>query len=166
MRQFILVLSGVMVISSLSACADMHSPRPQLVGEPDAVDLRLADAADRSTRALETLAAVEQSRVPNVGAAYMPNVPPELKKAVTFNWSGPAEPLLQSLAGKIGYNFNTVGARPVTPLVVTMSAQNKPVAEVLRYIGLQLGTRGDLRLDADRRTVEIAYPALANPTGG
>lgn len=159
------VLFCVLASFAMAGCS-VKPLRPQVVASPNTVDLRLADAADRATRALETLASVEQTRTPTAGAAYLPNVPPELQKATTFSWNGPAEPVVQNLANMIGYQFTTLGKAPVAPVVVALSPRNQPVAETLRDIGLQLGTRAELRLDAARRVIEIVYPAVANPTRG
>ncbi len=149
-----------------AACGYSELRKPQLVAEPESVDIMLAEAADRATRSLEVLAQVEQTRTPVGGAAVIPNAPPELMKAVTFRWAGPAEPVARDLASKAGYTFQTIGDAPPAPVVVTLNVTNQPIVEVLRDLGLQLGTRADLRLDAQRRVVEIVYAPTANPTKG
>lgn len=138
--------------------------KPQLVAEPDQSALMIADAADRATRALESLAAVEQVRTPSAAAAAaaVPNAPPELQKAVTFQWSGPAEDVIRDLASRAGYTFHTVGAQPPVPILVNLDIYNEPMIEVLRDVGLQMGTRADLKLDANRRSVEIIYAPTVN----
>lgn len=157
-------------IPMLSACgffgAARGQPKPQLVAEADPSSLMIADAADRATRALESLAAVEQVRTPSAASAAMiPSAPPELQKAVTFVWSGPVEPVARDLAAKSGYTFRTIGDVPPAPIVVNLNVYNQPMIEVLRDIGLQMGSRADLRLDANSRTVEIIYsPTVNQPT--
>lgn len=137
--------------------------KPQLVAEPDGPTLMLADAADRATRALETLAAIEQTRTPSPSlAAMIPNAPAELQRAVSFNWMGPVEPLARELAGRAGYTYRAIGNPPPTPILVTINAFNRPMIEVFRDIGLQMGTRADLRLDANTRSVEIIYAENVN----
>ncbi|HEY8963631.1 MAG TPA: DotD/TraH family lipoprotein [Alphaproteobacteria bacterium] len=155
------------VLPTLSACgffgAARGQPKPQLVAEADPSTLQLADAADRATRALESLAAVEQTRTPSAAAAAMiPAAPPELQKAVTFVWSGPVEPVARDLAAKSGYTFRTIGDTPAAPIVVNLNVYNEPMIEVLRDIGLQMGSRADLRLDANSRAVEIIYAPTVN----
>lgn len=159
--------AALSMVVMLAACGTFNAhkgaSKPQLVAEPDGPTLMLADAADRATRALETLAAVEQSRTPSAQtAAIVPNAPPELQKAVSFSWAGPVEPVARDMAGRAGYQFRTVGNAPVTPIVVTISAYNTPIVEVLRDIGLQMGTRADLRVDANTRLVEIVYRDTVN----
>ena len=147
----------------ISACAyQPQFARPQVVAEPNSVDVMIADAADRATRALETLADIENTRTPVKSIATIPNAPQELQRAVTFEWTGPAEPLVQELARKAGYNYNTVGSQPPLPLLVNVKATNKPLIEALRDIGMQMGARADLKVDGELRMMEIHYAATVN----
>lgn len=150
---------------ALNACGSTESfsdKRPQLVAEPDAVSAMLADAADRASNALQTLAAVEHHRTPGVAVNPVGDAPAELRRAITVNWVGPVEPITQTLANRAGYEFISVGRPPSIPIVVSLDVENKPVIEVLRDIGLQLGLRADVRVDGNARAVEIHYP----PAGG
>lgn len=150
-------------ILALSACA--YYPKqgtPQLVAEPDTVDLMLADAADRATRALETLAAMEQTQMPIKPVAVVPDAPQELQRAVTFDWTGPVEPLVEELARKAGYQYGVIGNKPVTPITVSMNVTNKPLINVLRDIGIQMGARADLKVNGPARMIEIQYADFAN----
>jgi defect in organelle trafficking protein DotD len=151
------------LIGLLASCA--YTPKfgeTQLVAEPNPVDLMLADAADRSTRALETLAAMEQTKMPIKAIASVPNAPQELQRAVTFNWTGPVEPLVEELTRKAGYNYGVIGAQPPSPIIITMRAENKPLINVLRDIGMQMGARADLNVDAQMQAIEIQYAAMVN----
>lgn len=161
----------------LAGCGTMESPfsgsnrgagdtKPQLVAEPDKTSLMIADAADRATKALEGLSQVEQVRTPSAAQAAPPiaNAPMELQRPVTFAWSGPVEPVAADIAAWTGYAFRTVGDQPPTPIIVTLDVFNTPMVEVLRDIGLQMGTRADLKLDANRRVIEIIYASTVNGT--
>lgn len=117
----------------------------------------LAQAADRASVALETLAAVEQSRAPDMEVGPVEDAPAALKRAISVNWIGPVEPITQRLADRASYNFQTVGTPPPVPLVVSLDVENKPVIDILRSIGLQLGARGDISVDAVNEVVEIHY---------
>lgn len=140
--------------------------KPQLVAAPDNVSAMLADAATRASQALESLAAVEQSRSPAIATAPIKNAPPELQRAITVNWVGPVEHITKTLADRASYNFLVLGTPPPVPVVVSIDVENKPVIEVMRDIGLQLGMRGDVRVDGPRRTVEIHYPPTTGVSGG
>jgi defect-in-organelle-trafficking protein DotD len=146
----------------LSACdtpaREFSNSHPQLVAQPDTVSAMLADAADRATNSLETLAAVEYARGPGVAVGPVGDAPTELRRAITVNWVGPVEPITKTLADRAGYNFLTVGSPPVVPVVVSIDVDNTPVIDVLRNIGLQLGMRGDIKVDGPGRVVELHYP--------
>lgn len=154
------------VLLFISACSwtpgykseDFSNGSPQLVAQPDAVGVMLADAADRVSTSLETLASVEYARTPGVAVAPVGDAPPELRRAITVNWVGPAEQITQVLAERASYNFTTIGNAPPVPIVVSIDVENKPVIEVLRDLGLQLGLRGDIRVDGAAKVVELHYP--------
>lgn len=133
-----------------------------MVAEPDAVDLMLADAADRATRALETLSAMEQTKMPIKAIATVPNAPQELQRAVTFDWTGPVEPLVEELARKTGYQYGVIGSQPPLPITVSMRAMNKPLINVFRDIGMQIGARADIKVDAQSRVIELQYSDFSN----
>ena len=147
-------------ILPLAACGTAKSfsdKKPQVVAEPDNVSAMLADAATKASNALQTLAAVEHARGPGIAAAPVGDAPSELRRAITVNWVGPAEQITETLANRASYDFVTVGVAPTVPVIVSIDVENKPVIEVLRDVGLQLGLRADVRVDADQRKVEIHY---------
>lgn len=156
---FMVFLLSVMSFA-LSAC-ETYSPvrvkDPQLVAQPDKVSMMLAQAADRASNALEDLAAVEQKRTPEAGVPAIVNAPVELRRAVTISWIGPVDQITKMLADRAGYKFNSLGMAPATPVVVEVNATNKPVIEILRSIGLQLGARANVHVDSASRVVELSY---------
>lgn len=145
-----------------SGCTTSNSTKfsggsPQIVASPDTVSAMLADSADRASAALETLAAVEKARTPASAMSPIGDVPTELRRTITVNWVGPIEPLAKTLADRAGYGFLVLGGEPAIQAVVSIDAENTRVVDVLRDIGLQLGMRGDIKVDAQTRMVEIYY---------
>lgn len=47
---------------------------------------------------------------------------------------------------------------------MNVDTENRPIVEVLRDIGLQLGGRGDVRVDTNRRTIELHYAPMTAPS--
>ncbi len=151
----------------LSACqGQIVREDPQVVVEPQRTDLMLADAADRATKALETLATIENARAGGVGDAGIPNAPTELRRSITLAWNGPIEPVTRMLADRASYVFQTVGDPPVTPILVNVDVRGQQLVTVLRSIGLQMGTRGTLKVDPNRRVIEISYAPVTVPSSG
>lgn len=138
---------------------------PQIVASPDSVSMMLAESADRASSALETLAAVEQARTPATSMSPLGDVPQELRRTITVNWVGPIEPIAKTLADRAGYGFLVLGSEPAVPVVVSIDEENSRVVDVLRDVGLQLGKRGDVKVDARSRMVEIYYAPNAGVGG-
>lgn len=159
MRYFSLLSFIVAAPFFLTACAsaDHTATPPQLVASPDKVSMMLAQAADRASVALETLAAVEQSRTPDMAVGPIEDAPVALRRTITVNWVGPVEPITQKLAERASYSFQTIGMAPPVPVVVSIDAENEPVVDILRSIGLQMGLRADINVDAVNEVVEIHY---------
>ena len=152
-----LALTGMI---ALSGCTFKPTTGHQLVAQPDGVSLRLAASVDRASAALETLASVEQARTPLANVSPVTDAPRELMRSISVEWAGPLEQIASRLAERVGYNFNVAGIRPPVPVVVTLNVVEKPVIDVLRDLGLQGGTRADVVVDADNRTVEVNYVSL------
>ena len=157
MRRFSVLCVSIL---TLAACSHLPGQQPpaQKVAEPDKVSALLADAADRASNALHSLAAIENQRGPTVAAAPIGNAPLELRQGITLRWVGPADNVTKMLADKAGYEFSVAGNAPPMPIVVSVDAEDKPIIEVLRDIGLQLGKRGDVRVNANTQRVELHYP--------
>lgn len=159
-NRHILFLSALALMPSLLAgCTYTRAEvrDPQVVTSPDRVSLMLAEAADKASNALETLAAVEQSRSPGVAVQPIHNAPPELTRAMTITWIGPAEQLLKKIADRASYTYIAIGDKPPSPLTVSIDTENRPVIDLLRDVGLQLGVRADVKVDSTRRMVELHY---------
>ena len=150
-----IALYGVIPVL-LSACAT-YQPDPQLVAEPDPITLRLAEAADRAATSLNTLAAVEQTRTNTSLPPLAAGAPVELRRSITVDWVGPVDPIVKRLAERASYEFIETGKAPEVPIVVNISTRNEAVVEVLRDIGLQMKDRGTLKVDANKKVIEINY---------
>lgn len=148
---------------ALAACSSVIGPQnPQVVAAPDRVSALLADAADKASNALQTLAAVEQAKTPTPTLARINNAPPELNRAVTVAWVGPVDAITRTLSDRASYAFDVFGDAPPVPVVVNLDVENKPIIDILRDIGLQLGGRANLRVDSNRRVIELHYAPVTS----
>ncbi len=167
-RNFLILplLCGLALTTGCSSTSQSFSAgSPQIVASPDTVSAMLAESADRASHALEALAAVERARTPAVNMSPISDVPQELRRTITVNWVGPIEPIAKTLADRAGYGFLVLGSEPSIPVVVSIDAENTRVVDVLRDVGLQLGMRGDVKVDAKARMVEIYYAPNAGLGG-
>ena len=154
------LIAAATLLTACETAGPVFVKDPQIVASPDKVSVMLAQAADKASNALETLAAVEQKRTPAATIAPIAGAPAELRRAITVNFIGPANEITEMLAHRAGYTFAPLGAAPSTPIVVSLDITNKPVIEALRSVGLQLGARADIHVDSTRRVVELQYGSV------
>lgn len=161
MTQFLRNLALLAVTVSLAACETPTTVTP-LVAENDPVALRIAQASEKAAKALDTIAGIEQYKNPLAPMENFVAAPQPIAQPVTITWSGPAEQIVQTLATKAGYSYQTAGAAPGIPLSVMIDAYEKPLIDVLRDVGLQLGNRADVAVDVANGIVQLRYA----PTDG
>ena len=155
---------GLAAIVLLTGCENgnfVKAKNPQVAANPDKISAMLAQSADRASRSLEQLAAIEQTRTPNASVAPVSNAPRELRRAITINWVGPAETVTKQMADRASYQFRVLGEQPSVPVVVSLDKDNARIIDVLRDIGLQLGARADVKVDAQAKIVELQYASRA-----
>jgi defect-in-organelle-trafficking protein DotD len=144
-------------LALLSGCEEPPTVRP-VATEPDIVTVKLTEAADKASKALDSIAAIEQARTPVTPPLEdFTNAPPNLVQPVTIRWSGPIESIAKTLADRAGMRFRTSGHQPPIPLTVTVDVYQQPLIHVLRDIGLQVGQRADLAIDGQGGFIEIRY---------
>lgn len=166
MSRFAPLILTVLMAMFLAGCSGRkEESNPQLVASPDKATLLLAQAADKASNALETLAAIEQKRTPSASVAPINNVPDELKRAMTISWVGPVAPITRTLANSADYDFKILGDRPPVPIVINLEAENARIIDLLRDIGLQLGKRADIKVDGRNRVVELQYASVISGAG-
>ena len=126
--------------------------------EPDIVTVKLAQAADKASKALDSIAGIEQQRSPATPPVEdYSGAPPNLMQPVSIRWSGSIEPVAKTLAERAGYRFRVKGNVPPIPLTVNVDAYQQPIIHVLHDIGLQAGHRADLAVDGASGVVELRY---------
>lgn len=153
MKKMSLLLGSVL----LTACAG-NNPVSPVAAEPDVVSLRIAQAAEKASTSLDTIAGIEQMRAPQLPPVDdYSNAPSSLTQAITVKWAGPVEQMLETLASRAGMRMQVKGNRPGVPLTVNVNVYQKPMIEVLRDLGLQVGRRADISVNSSSGMIEIRY---------
>lgn len=129
--------------------------------EPDIVTVKLAQAADKASQALDTIAGIEQQRSPTTPPVEdYTNAPAALMQPVSVRWSGNVDQITKALAERAGYRFRAKGSIPSAPVIVHVDAYQQPILHILRDIGLQAGHRADIAIDSAGGAVELRYPPV------
>lgn len=145
--------AGVLV----AGCVTATSVTP-VATEPDVVSVRLAQAAEKASNALDTLSGIEQYREPQMPAPEdYSSAPPALTQLISIQWSGPIDQILQTLAARSGMRYKVAGSTSGVPLLVNLDVYQKPLIEVLHDLGLQAGRRADVSVNNLNNSIEIRY---------
>ncbi len=121
----------------------------------DRAEMVLMEAALRAETALIRLARLEGA--PDAGGDIPRIVPAALLERVDVEFVGPVETLVEEMARKAGFDFDSAGAAPARPVVVDVKAASRPVIMVLRDAGVQAGRSAALVVDAERRHVRLDW---------
>lgn len=124
----------------------------------DTAQAKLAEAAASVSQSLEELAAMEKAVHPTTRIPPPPNpVSIGMAKLVSVNWNGPVEPLIRKIAAASNYKVRIIGRSPAIPALVSISAQNTALADVLRDAAFQVERKADVILYPRSRVIEIRY---------
>ena len=153
-----------LLLSTVSACATLPSSADQTDWDSKAanqIDDRLSDAAERAAASSETLAQVERARTapvePSMSGADVMDMPPELQRPTTVEWTGPAAELVAELARNIGYAYSVVGDEPPVDVMVSVSAVDEPAVKVFEDIGYQVAKFAEVFVDPTGKRVEFRF---------
>lgn len=152
-------------LAAVAACAIALggcATAPTAITEPSTlredVEDAIGKAAQRAAEAQETLARVQVSRSkPTPSPLRDADLPEELRRPATLEWSGPAHEAARRLAALVGYRFAVVGNPPSVPPVVHVSVRDVPVGKALEQVGLQAYPFGEVAVDPSSRRVEFRY---------
>ena len=84
--------------------------------------------------------------------------PVGLEKLITVQWTGDLEQLIAKVAKEVGWSVGDYSGLRVSPVIISISADNRSAFDVLRDIGGIAGTSADIRVSAVTRTISVRYP--------
>ncbi len=120
--------------------------------------LALAEAADSVSQSLTQLGETEQAAYPPINI----NIPPDpsvygMQIPSSIDWNGPIEPLIQQIANATSYKLKILGKSPAIPVIVSISAHDTSMGDILRNIGYQGKNRAHVVIFPSTRTIELRY---------
>jgi len=153
------LITAVIICSSALLVSCNKAPRTMPQEEPshDAY-VTLAEAADFVGPSLTQLGATEQAAYPPVSVTEPPNPASYgMEIPATIEWNGPIEPLTQQIANATNYKLQVLGRRPSIPVLVSISAKNAPMGDILRDAGYQCGKHAQVIVFPARHIIELRY---------
>lgn len=119
---------------------------------------RLADAASSISDSLRQLAEIERATHPQ---AKLPSPPAAeligMEQLASVQWTGPVGPLAEKIARATHYKLRVLGKSPAIPILISISAKDTPLADILRDVTFQCGSKANIVVYPASRTIELRY---------
>lgn len=145
--------SFVLAGSTLISCSTNHNKYVM-----SDIDYQLMESAMSVEQSLRTLAAtreMEEQHLINTDILVTPQG--GMGGTATIDWSGPIEPLLEKIASMSTYRVKVLGPIPPIPVIVTIAAKDRMIADILKDAGLQASKRANVVVYPKHRVIELRY---------
>jgi defect-in-organelle-trafficking protein DotD len=158
------MIKSLTILSScflLSACATQHYDQRHTQSIPTENNLAyvtLAEAAASVSQSITSLGETEQAAHPPASVREPPQ--PEtygMGIPTSIDWDGPIEPLIQQIANAANYKLRVLGSPPAIPVIVSISAKDTAIGDILRDIGYQSGQQAQVVVFPSTRIIELRY---------
>lgn len=133
--------------------------KPPMNAPSDDASMRLVEAASSVSNSLNELAEIEAASTSpaQTGKPLPDSENYALQSKGSIDWSGPIEPLLERIAHMSNFHLRVLGKNPAIPVLVSLSAKNITLAQMLRDAALQAGSKADVLIYSNTRTIELRY---------
>lgn len=152
----------MMLIASVLLVSCTHSIRKPPVNNPsDDANIKLAEAAVSVSDSMMEMARVEKVITPphKDNTLTIPNAF-NLQARASVDWSGPIEELTARVAKAAHYKIRVLGNDPSIPILISISAKDKSLAEILRDIDYQAGKKAYIHVYPNSQVIELRYAKL------
>lgn len=155
-RSRFLPLAGCGALALLSACAGTGKVAPDVdaTGMPSA-EVALQRSVERVDAAMRDLGGRGVAGRPTPAAPAV--IPAELRRPVTWSWSGPLDAGAKVLADRIGYHLVVTAASGAASVEVAVAMQDARILDLFEALGTAAGVRATVIVDPDHHQVEVRH---------
>lgn len=146
----------------LSGCT--HSvtfKKPPINAPADDASIKLAEAANSISDSMLEIAKIEKAVSPPASdnTLTIPNAY-NLQARASVDWSGPIEELTGRIAQAAHYRLRVLGRVPAIPVLISLNAKDRSLAEILRDIDYQAGRKANIHVYPNSQVVELRYAKI------
>jgi defect-in-organelle-trafficking protein DotD len=146
----------------LAGCAGKNTVtfrKPPVNRPSDDATIKLAEAAVSVSGSMLEMARVEKVIYPhhNKNNRYRIQNAYSLQARATVDWSGPIEELVARITAAAHFRFHVLGQAPPVPVLISISAKDRSLVELLRDIDYQAGKKANIYVFPQRQVIELRY---------
>lgn len=153
-----LILAAALFTGCRSGAIYMKPP----INDPsDDATIKLAQAASSVSDSMLEMTRVEKIILPkridntlNIPNAY------NLQVRASVDWSGPIEELVCRIAKAAHFRLRTLGREPPLPVLISLTAKDLSLAELLRDIDYQAGKKAAIYVYPNSQVIELRYAKI------
>jgi defect-in-organelle-trafficking protein DotD len=159
------LLTPFLVATLLSAGCQVKAPLPCFrpsttapAADPQPSEAALLETAQSIEKSLAVLASAQEAKSPPV-INTEPLITPEggMGGTADIDWVGPLGPLVSRLGEMSNYRVKFLGTPPAIPIVVSITAKQTVIADLLQNASLQAGQRAKILVLPENRVIEVRY---------
>jgi len=147
----------LIVVSLAGCCSASVKTCCESIEPQDTATVQLAEAASSISRSLTELSAIQQANTPTPCVCLPVTRTCEMANLVSIDWAGPVGPLVDRIGCMTHYRVRKLGVPPAIPIIVSINARNTPLADIVRDVAFQCGTRACIVIYSDKRIIELRY---------
>lgn len=155
----LLSIAGCGALALLAGCAGSAKVAPDVdaTGMPSA-EVSLQRSVERVDAAMRDLGGRSAASRPMPAVPAV--IPAELRRPVTWSWSGPLDAGAKVLADRIGYRLVVTGqAAGAAPVSVAVAMQDARILDLFEALGTAASVQATVIVDPDHRQVEVRHNA-------
>lgn len=155
-RSRFLSMAGCGALALLAGCAGTATVAPDVdaTGMPNA-ELALQRSVERVDAAMRDLGGMGVSA--RTASAAPAVIPAELRRPVTWSWSGPLDAGAKALADRVGYRLVITASPGAAPVNVAVSLQDARILDLFEALGTAAGAQATVIVDPDHHQVEVRH---------
>ncbi len=119
--------------------------------------VQLAEAATSVGKSLQQLSAMQMAVTPQTKLPEIDAKSTGMTQVTSLDWSGPVQPLLEQIGKATGYKIQVLGEAPAIPVMVSISANNQVMADILRNVTYQVHNKANITVYSAKRIIELRY---------
>jgi len=149
----------LLVISTcLVACTPMTYKKPPYNAPSNDATIKLAEAATSVSTSMLEMARVEKVVTPPQ-ADNLQTIPSTrgLLAHASVDWAGPIGELTERLAKAADLRLRVLGHPPAIPVLISLDRADRSIADLLRDIDYQAGSKASIHVYPNSQVVELRY---------
>ncbi len=147
----------ILLSLTLLACTTQHETTFLRVKPgPDPAESKLAEAATHVTQSLAQLEQMQKASTPPEKQVVDIERYHVLGTA-SLDWTGPIEPLMTTIAKQLDYKLRVLGKQPAVPIIISITADNTPLADIIKDTDFQAGTKANVYVYPHLKILELQY---------